>query len=127
MQCRINLSEEVSKLFAQGTNTCPRETILPRRREEMEILIPKPPGAPVVCGDCKYSGLWREALAQVRLWKCPLEQNHSPGRMRRSDVVKHPEGIPQLGDLWRLTHQNHFNSIYSAGERESKTDEKIQG
>lgn len=93
----------------------------------MEILAPKPPRALVVCGDWKYSGLWREALAQVRLWKPPLQQNHSPERKKRPDVVNHPGSIPQLGDFWRITHQNHFNSTDSAGERESKTDDKIEG
>lgn len=68
------------------------KTILPRRRWEMEILTPKPPGTLVVCGDCKYPGLWREALAQVRLWKHPLEQNYSPRRKKRPDVVKHLGG-----------------------------------
>lgn len=72
------------------------KTVLLRRRQEMEILTPKSPGALVVCGDCKYPGLWREALAQVRLWKCPLEQNYSPGRKKRPDVVKHPGGYLSL-------------------------------
>lgn len=49
------------------------------------------------------------------------------GETNRLDVVKHPGGILQLGEVWRTAYQNYFSSIYSAGERESKADDKIWG
>lgn len=45
-------------------------------------------------------GLWRKTLAQVRLWKPPLEQNYSPGRNKKPVWLNTMDGgIPQLGHL----------------------------
>lgn len=72
MQYTINLSYKVSKL-----SLCPGNEYAPPAKDDAgqkkagdgNTLTLKPSGILVVCGDCKYSGLLRELLAQVRLRK----------------------------------------------------------